>query len=42
MSTFTHGNVSIEVDEDGFIPGPHQWNEEVVKAFAARWKASAN
>ncbi len=34
MSTFTHGNVSIEVDEDGFMLEPDQWNEEVAKAIA--------
>ncbi len=34
MSTFTHGNVSIEVDEDGFMLEPDQWNEDVAKAIA--------
>jgi tRNA 2-thiouridine synthesizing protein E len=34
MSTFTHGNVSIEVDEDGFMLEPEQWNEDVAKAIA--------
>ncbi len=34
MSTFTHGNVSIEVDEDGFMLEPQQWNEDVAKALA--------
>lgn len=34
MSTFTHGNVSIEVDEDGFMLEPEQWNEDVAKALA--------
>lgn len=34
MSTFTHGNVSIEVDEDGFMLEPGQWNEDVAKALA--------
>jgi tRNA 2-thiouridine synthesizing protein E len=34
MSTFTHGNISIEVDEDGFMLEPDQWNEEVAKALA--------
>jgi TusE/DsrC/DsvC family sulfur relay protein len=35
MSTFTHGNVSIEVDEDGFMLEPEQWNEDVAKALAS-------
>lgn len=34
MSTFTHGNVSIDVDEDGFMLEPEQWNEDVAKALA--------
>jgi dissimilatory sulfite reductase related protein len=34
MSTFTHGNVSIEVDEDGFMLEPEKWNEDVAKALA--------
>ncbi len=34
MPTFTYGNVSIEVDEDGFMQDPDQWNEEVAKALA--------
>ncbi len=34
MATFTHGNVSIEVDEDGFMVNPDEWNEEVAKALA--------
>jgi tRNA 2-thiouridine synthesizing protein E len=34
MPTFTYGNVSIEVDEDGFMQEPDQWNEEVAKALA--------
>jgi len=34
MATFTHGNVSIEVDEDGFMLNPDEWNEEVAKALA--------
>ena len=34
MPTFTHGNVSIEVDEDGFMLEPDQWNEDVAKAIA--------
>ncbi|MDD5563192.1 MAG: TusE/DsrC/DsvC family sulfur relay protein [Thermoanaerobaculaceae bacterium] len=34
MSTFTHGNVSVEVDEDGFMLEPEKWNEDVAKALA--------
>lgn len=34
MSTFTHGNVTIDVDEDGFMLEPEQWNEDVAKALA--------
>ncbi len=34
MAIFTHGNISLEVDEDGFIQDPEQWNEEVAKALA--------
>ncbi len=34
MAIFTHGNISLEVDEDGFIQDPDQWNEEVAKALA--------
>jgi tRNA 2-thiouridine synthesizing protein E len=33
MPTFTEGNVSIEVDEDGFIENPDEWNEEVAAAL---------
>ena len=34
MSTFTQGNVSIEVDEDGFMLEPEKWNEDVAEALA--------
>ncbi|HHQ47375.1 MAG TPA: TusE/DsrC/DsvC family sulfur relay protein [Acidobacteria bacterium] len=34
MPTFTYGDVSIEVDEDGFMTEPDQWNEEVAKALS--------
>jgi len=34
MSIFTHGAVSIDVDEDGFMQEPDKWNEEVAKALA--------
>ncbi len=35
MATFTQGNVSIEVDEDGFMQEPEHWNEEVAAALGA-------
>jgi dissimilatory sulfite reductase related protein len=31
---FEHGNVKLEVDEDGFIQHPENWNEEVAAALA--------
>ena len=34
MPKFTHGDISIDVDEDGFMQEPDQWNEEVAKALA--------
>lgn len=34
MAIFTYGNISLEVDEDGFIQDPEQWNEEVARALA--------
>ncbi len=34
MPTFSQGEVSIEVDEDGFMAEPEQWNELVAKALA--------
>ena len=34
MSIFSHGSVSIDVDEDGFMQEPDKWNEEVAKALA--------
>ena len=34
MATFTQGNVSIEVDEDGFMQEPEHWNEEVAAALS--------
>jgi TusE/DsrC/DsvC family sulfur relay protein len=33
MPTFTHGEVSIEVDEDGFIQQPDSWNQNVAAAL---------
>jgi TusE/DsrC/DsvC family sulfur relay protein len=34
MPTFTHGNVSIAVDEDGFMENPEVWNTDVALALA--------
>jgi TusE/DsrC/DsvC family sulfur relay protein len=33
MPTFTQGEVSIDVDEDGFIQQPDKWNETVAAAL---------
>jgi TusE/DsrC/DsvC family sulfur relay protein len=33
MPTFTKGEVSIEVDEDGFIQQPDLWNQTVAAAL---------
>ena len=35
MATFEHGNVSIDVDEDGFMTAPEAWTEDVAKALAS-------
>jgi tRNA 2-thiouridine synthesizing protein E len=34
MAIFEHGNVSIEVDEDGFMAEPDLWTEDVARALA--------
>ena len=34
MATFTHGDVTVGVDEDGFMLEPTQWNEIVASALA--------
>jgi TusE/DsrC/DsvC family sulfur relay protein len=34
MPYFEHGDLKLEVDEDGFIQDPNVWNEEVAKALA--------
>jgi tRNA 2-thiouridine synthesizing protein E len=34
MPVFEHGNVNIEVDEDGFMVNPEEWNEDVAAALA--------
>ena len=35
MALFELGNVSIEVDEDGFMQAPEEWNEEVAAALGS-------
>jgi tRNA 2-thiouridine synthesizing protein E len=35
MPTFTHGAVSIEVDEDGFMQQPDVWNQTVAAALGS-------
>jgi tRNA 2-thiouridine synthesizing protein E len=35
MSTFTHGEVTLAVDEDGFMQEPEKWNEAVALALAS-------
>ena len=34
MPIFEHGDIKIEVDEDGFMQEPDQWNEKVAAALA--------
>jgi dissimilatory sulfite reductase related protein len=34
MAMFQAGSVQIEVDEDGFMASPEQWNEEIAVALA--------
>jgi tRNA 2-thiouridine synthesizing protein E len=35
MPTFEWKNVKIEVDEDGFMENPEDWNEDVAYALAS-------
>lgn len=35
MANFTRGNVSIDVDEDGFMTQPEAWTKEVAVALAS-------
>ena len=35
MALFEHGNIKIQVDEDGFMEEPDAWNEEVALALAS-------
>ncbi len=34
MGTFTHGNVSVAVDDDGFMAEPDKWDRAVAEALA--------
>jgi len=34
MPTFTHGEVSLNVDEDGFMQEPDLWNKDAAAALA--------
>ena len=34
MPIFEYGDIKIEVDEDGFMQEPDQWNDAVAKALA--------
>jgi dissimilatory sulfite reductase related protein len=34
MPVFEYKDIKVEVDEDGFIQQPEQWNEDVAKALA--------
>ncbi|MCD6249135.1 MAG: TusE/DsrC/DsvC family sulfur relay protein [candidate division Zixibacteria bacterium] len=34
MPTFEHGEVKIEVDEDGFMDDPSEWNDAIAIALA--------
>ena len=34
MPTFTRGEISLDVDEDGFMQDPDVWNEAVAAALA--------
>jgi tRNA 2-thiouridine synthesizing protein E len=33
MPTFEHGDISLTVDEDGFMQEPDKWNQEVAAAL---------
>ncbi len=34
MATFTHGEVSVEVDDEGFLERPEVWSDDVARALA--------
>jgi dissimilatory sulfite reductase related protein len=35
MPNLTHNEVTVEVDDDGFLVDPQQWNERVALALAS-------
>lgn len=35
MPRITHGDITVDVDKDGFLADPGQWNEAVAAALAA-------
>ncbi len=35
MPFFKYENVKVEVDEDGFLDNPEEWDEDIAKALAA-------
>jgi len=35
MVLFEHGNVKIDVDEDGFMLEPEEWNEDIALALGS-------
>ena len=34
MSTATYGNHTVDIDKEGFMTDPSQWNKEVAEAIA--------
>ncbi len=34
MPFFQYENIRVEVDEDGFLDNPDEWNEDIAKALA--------
>ena len=34
MPLFEHGDIRLEVDEDGFIQNPDEWTEEIGVALS--------
>jgi tRNA 2-thiouridine synthesizing protein E len=35
MPIFEYGTLKINVDEDGFMENPEEWNEDIAKALAS-------
>ena len=35
MPSITHGSISVEVDDDGFMTQPEAWNEDVALVLAS-------